>query len=122
MRTGRIVVTLLLALAAAGPAPALRPPAAAVDNGLARTPPMGFNNWNSTQCRAEFNESMIKGIADIFVDRGLKAAGYQYVNLDDCWAQRQRDAQGNLVPDLTRFPNGIKAVADYVHGKGLKFG
>ncbi|MEU4222353.1 RICIN domain-containing protein [Actinoplanes sp. NPDC026623] len=122
MRTGRIVATLLLALAAAGAVPALQTPAAAVGNGLARTPPMGFNNWNSTQCRAEFNESMIKGIADIFVDRGLKAAGYQYVNLDDCWAQRQRDAQGNLVPDLTRFPNGIKAVADYVHGKGLKFG
>jgi alpha-galactosidase len=119
MRIRRIVLSLLLVVAAV---PALQSPAAAIDNGLARTPPMGFNNWNSTWCRAEFNEAMIKGIADLFVDKGLKAAGYQYVNLDDCWAQRQRDAQGNLVPDLTRFPNGIKALADYVHGKGLKFG
>jgi alpha-galactosidase len=97
-------------------------PAAALDNGLARTPPMGFNNWNSTHCRAEFNEAMIKGIADIFVEKGLKAAGYEYVNIDDCWAERQRNAEGNLVPDRNRFPNGIKALADYVHSKGLKFG
>ncbi|MBW5423316.1 alpha-galactosidase [Streptomyces sp. BG9H] len=91
-------------------------------DGLAATPPMGFNNWNSTHCRAEFNEAMIKGIADIFVEKGLKKAGYQYVNLDDCWALPQRDANGKLVPDPKRFPNGIKAVADYVHSKGLKFG
>ncbi|MEV6415559.1 CBM35 domain-containing protein [Kribbella sp. NPDC051718] len=96
--------------------------AAALENGLARTPPMGFNNWNSTKCRAEFNEAMIKGIADLFVSKGLKAAGYQYVNIDDCWALPQRNAQGNLVPDPARFPNGIKSLADYVHGKGLKFG
>src|SRR3954447_5148047 len=97
-------------------------PASALENGLARTPPMGFNNWNSTACRADFNEAMVKGIADIFVARGLKDAGYQYVNLDDCWAEKARDSAGNLVPNRTRFPNGIKAVADYVHGKGLKFG
>ncbi|MFE0101266.1 NPCBM/NEW2 domain-containing protein [Streptomyces sp. NPDC059009] len=89
---------------------------------LARTPPMGFNNWNSTHCRAEFNEDMVKGIADIFVEKGLKDAGYQYVNLDDCWALPARDADGKLVPDPKRFPNGIKAVADYVHSKGLKLG
>lgn len=83
---------------------------------------MGFNNWNSTHCRAEFNEAMVKGIAGIFVERGLKAAGYQYVNLDDCWVLPQRDTNGKLVPDPVRFPNGIKAVADYVHSKGLKFG
>ncbi|MFG2001948.1 CBM35 domain-containing protein [Spirillospora sp. NPDC048911] len=94
----------------------------ALENGLARTPPMGFNNWNTTACRAEFNEAMVKSIADIFVSRGLKDAGYQYVNIDDCWAEPQRDASGNLVPHRTRFPNGIKAVADYVHSKGLKFG
>ena len=50
---------------------------------------MGFNNWNSTHCRAEFNEAMVKGIADLFVAKGLKDAGYQYVNLDDCWALPQ---------------------------------
>ncbi|MCX4539493.1 NPCBM/NEW2 domain-containing protein [Streptomyces sp. NBC_01565] len=83
---------------------------------------MGFNNWNSTHCRAEFNEAMVKGIADLFVAKGLKAAGYQYVNLDDCWALPQRDAAGNLVPDPARFPSGLKALADYIHDKGLKFG
>jgi len=98
------------------------PPAVALDNGLAQTPAMGFNNWNSTHCRAEFSEQMVRGIADLFVSRGLKDAGYNYVNIDDCWAEPTRDGSGNLVPNRTRFPNGIKAVADYVHGKGLKFG
>ncbi|MEV0094903.1 ricin-type beta-trefoil lectin domain protein [Streptomyces sp. NPDC050738] len=98
------------------------PQAAALENGLARTPQMGFNNWNTTGCGSQFNEAMVKGIADIFVSKGLKAAGYTYVNLDDCWALPSRDASGNLVPDPVRFPNGIKAVADYVHSKGLKFG
>ncbi|MFD9735182.1 NPCBM/NEW2 domain-containing protein [Umezawaea sp. NPDC059074] len=97
-------------------------PAAALENGLAQTPAMGFNNWNSTHCRAEFNDQMVRGIADLFVSRGLKDAGYNYVNIDDCWAESSRDGSGNLVPNRTRFPNGIKAVADYVHGKGLKFG
>ncbi len=97
-------------------------PAAAVENGLARTPQMGFNNWNSTGCGSQFNEAMVEGIADLFVSQGLKAAGYQYVNLDDCWALPNRDSSGNLVPDPVRFPHGIKAVADYVHSKGLKFG
>jgi alpha-galactosidase len=97
-------------------------PAVALDDGLARTPPMGFNNWNATHCRADFNEQMVKGMADLFVTSGLKEAGYEYINLDDCWALPQRDAEGNLVPDPVRFPNGIKAVADYVHSKGLKIG
>lgn len=92
------------------------------ENGLALTPPMGFNNWNSTHCRAEFDESMVKGIADIFVEKGLKDAGYSYVNLDDCWAKPQRNAEGKLEADPQRFPNGIKEVADYVHSKGLKIG
>ncbi|RSO35177.1 alpha-galactosidase [Streptomyces sp. WAC 06725] len=111
-----------------GAAPATTPAGTAASaaprlpDGLARTPPMGFNNWNSTHCGADFNEAMIKGIADLFVEKGLKAAGYEYVNLDDCWAQKDRDANGKLVPDTTRFPNGIKAVADYVHSKGLKLG
>ena len=115
-------LTLAGAAVAAGVVTLNAPPAAALDNGLALTPPMGFNNWNTTACKADFNEAMVKGIADIFVARGLKNAGYQYVNIDDCWAEPQRNAQGNLVPNRTRFPNGIKAVADYVHSKGLKFG
>ncbi|GAA3012983.1 hypothetical protein GCM10020229_25370 [Kitasatospora albolonga] len=97
-------------------------PAAASQNGLTPTPQMGFNNWNSTHCRAEFNESMVRGIADLFVSQGLREAGYTYVNLDDCWALPSRNAAGDLVADPVRFPNGIKAVADYVHAKGLKFG
>ncbi|WP_407639521.1 NPCBM/NEW2 domain-containing protein [Kitasatospora azatica] len=101
---------------------ATAPAAMALDNGIALTPQMGFNNWNSTHCGGQFNEAMVKGIADLFVSKGLKAAGYQYVNLDDCWALPNRDASGNLVPDPVRFPDGIKALADYVHAKGLKFG
>ncbi|MFF1903051.1 NPCBM/NEW2 domain-containing protein [Kitasatospora sp. NPDC058218] len=101
---------------------ATAPPALALDNGINLTPQMGFNNWNSTLCGDQFDEAMIKGIADAFVDKGLKAAGYQYVNLDDCWALPERNAAGDLVPDPVRFPHGIKALADYVHGKGLKFG
>ncbi|MEU0966146.1 NPCBM/NEW2 domain-containing protein [Streptomyces sp. NPDC005917] len=93
-----------------------------VAEGLALTPPMGFNNWNSTHCGADFDEAMVEGIADLFVAKGLKDAGYRYVNLDDCWALPSRDADGKLVPDPARFPHGIKAVADYVHAKGLKLG
>ncbi|WTO38732.1 NPCBM/NEW2 domain-containing protein [Streptomyces achromogenes] len=110
------------ALASSAPAPAARTASPSLGDGLALTPPMGFNNWNSTYCRVEFNEGMVKGIADLFVEKGLKKAGYQYVNLDDCWALPQRDANGRLAPDPVRFPNGIKAVADYVHAKGLKLG
>ncbi|MFE9810418.1 NPCBM/NEW2 domain-containing protein [Streptomyces sp. NPDC005548] len=103
-------------------APAVRSASPTSADGLALTPPMGFNNWNSTHCRAEFDEAMVEGIADLFVEKGLKDAGYQYVNLDDCWALPSRDANGKLVPDPVRFPGGIKAVADYVHAKGLKLG
>ncbi|MGH3377145.1 MAG: glycoside hydrolase family 27 protein, partial [Actinoallomurus sp.] len=127
MRTLRAMASALVAVAtsAAGAAVitlASAPPAAALDNGLALTPQMGFNNWNATHCGDDFNEAMVKGIADLFVSSGLKDAGYQYVNLDDCWAEKDRDAAGDYVPNKTRFPNGIKAVADYVHSKGLKFG
>ncbi|MCW7941577.1 alpha-galactosidase [Streptomyces hygroscopicus] len=120
LAAGLLCTTGLAAPALAAPATA--PAAPAVADGLALTPPMGFNNWNSTHCRPEFNESMVKGIADLFVEKGLKDAGYQYVNLDDCWALPTRDADGKLVPDPARFPDGIKAVADYVHARGLKLG
>uniref|UniRef100_UPI0018D1C390 NPCBM/NEW2 domain-containing protein n=1 Tax=Streptomyces clavuligerus TaxID=1901 RepID=UPI0018D1C390 len=89
-------------------------------DGLARTPPMGFNNWNSTGCAID--EKMIRDTADLFVSTGLKAAGYEYVNVDDCWAAERRDAGGRLTHHPVRFPSGIKALADYVHSKGLKFG
>lgn len=87
------------------------------------TPPqMGFNNWNSTHCRGEFDEGMIRGIADKFISLGLKDAGYRYVNIDDCWANWQRDKDGKLQPNPKRFPSGIKALASYIHQRGLKFG
>ncbi|MFJ8139610.1 NPCBM/NEW2 domain-containing protein [Streptomyces sp. NPDC096013] len=119
---GALATGLLCTAGLTVPAVAQEPVAPALADGQALTPPMGFNNWNSTNCRPEFNESMVEGIADIFVNKGLKAAGYQYVNLDDCWALPNRDADGKLVPDPVRFPHGIKAVADYVHSKGLKLG
>jgi alpha-galactosidase len=95
-------------------------PAAALDNGLALTPPMGFNDWNAFGCNV--SEQLIEQTADAMAANGMKAAGYQYVNIDDCWALPQRDANGNLVPDPAKFPHGITAVADYVHAKGLKLG
>jgi alpha-galactosidase len=85
-------------------------------------PQMGFNNWNSTHCRAEFDEAMIRGVADKFISLGLRDAGYQYVNIDDCWANWQRDKDGHLQPNPKRFPSGIAALADYIHERGLKFG
>jgi len=91
----------------------------ALDNGLARTPPMGWNSWNKFQCNV--SESLIKETADAIVRSGMRDAGYQYVVIDDCW-QVSRDANGNIVADAQRFPSGIKAVADYVHSQGLKFG
>jgi alpha-galactosidase len=110
--------TVIVAAETAAPRPAY-----ALDDGLALTPPMGFNNWNTTHCGGTFNEQMIIGIADLFVANGLKDAGYQYVNIDDCWALPARDpVTQRLVPDPARFPHGIKWLADYVHGKGLKFG
>lgn len=55
------------------------------------------------------------------VSSGMAAVGYQYINIDDCW-MNGRDSSGNLQPDASKFPNGISAVADYIHGKGLKLG
>jgi alpha-galactosidase len=89
---------------------------------LASTPQMGFNNWNSTHCRPEFNEAMIRGIADRLLSLGLRDRGYIYVNIDDCWAEPERDAAGDLVVNHERFPNGLKMLADYIHARGLKFG
>ena len=82
----------------------------ALDNGLARTPPMGWNSWNKFACEG-LNEKVVRETADTIVVNGMKDAGYQYVNLDDCW-QTSRDADGNIVPDATKFPSGIKALAD----------
>ena len=95
-------------------------PAAALDNGLALTPPMGWNDWNAFGCNV--SEKLVEETADKIVSSGLKADGYEYVNIDDCWMSPNRDAAGNLVPDPVKFPDGIKGVADYVHKLGLKLG
>lgn len=91
----------------------------AKDN-LAPTPPMGWNSWNKFGCNID--EKLIRETADAFVTTGLRDAGYIYVNIDDCWMAKERDADGNLQPDPVRFPGGIKALADYVHERKLKLG
>ncbi|MFS8095854.1 glycoside hydrolase family 27 protein [Lentzea alba] len=100
-------------------------PAQALDNGLARTPPMGFNNWNAVRC--DVNQAFMRKIADFLhtrkIDgRTLQQRGYNYVNIDDCWALPQRAQDGNLVVDRAKFPDGIDGMANYVHAQGLKLG
>ena len=84
------------------------------------TPPMGWNSWNTFG--ADINEQLICETADIMVEKGLLQKGYEYLVIDDCWSLRERDADERLVADPAKFPHGMKAVADYVHSKGLKFG
>lgn len=109
-----LAVTLpLLSLATAQPA-------AALGNGLALTPQMGFNDWNAYGCSV--SESLIKSTAQAMHTNGMQAAGYSYVNIDDCWMTHSRDSGGHLVPDPAKFPDGIKGTADYVHSLGLKLG
>jgi alpha-galactosidase len=96
------------------------PPAAAWDNGLALTPQMGFNDWNAYGCNV--SENLIKSTAQAMHDNGMQAAGYTYVNIDDCWMTHSRDGNGRLVPDPAKFPDGIAGTADFVHSLGLKLG
>src|SRR6202789_1945890 len=91
----------------------------APSSNLAPTPPLGWNSWNKFACNV--NEQMIESMADAVVKSGMKDAGYQYVNIDDCW-QVSRDAKGNIVADPQRFPHGMKAVGDYIHALGLRVG
>ena len=99
--------------------PLLMAPLAWAGDGLALTPPMGWNSWNKFGCNV--SEKLIRAAADALVSSGMKDAGYQYVVIDDCW-QVRRDAAGKIVADPERFPSGIKALADAIHAKGLKFG
>src|SRR5437588_661889 len=86
---------------------------------LAPTPPMGWNSWKKVGCNV--SDKLIREMADAMVSSGVQAAGYRDVKIDGCW-QVSRDAQGTIVADPQRFPSGMKALADYVHGKGLKLG
>jgi alpha-galactosidase len=113
----RVLAVLAAAIAVTGLA---SPPAGALENGLARTPPMGWNTWNTFEC--SINETLVKQTTDLMVSSGMRDRGYTYVNLDDCWMTRSRDAAGNLVADPAKFPSGLKALGDYVHARGMKFG
>ncbi len=92
----------------------------ALDNGLALTPPMGWNSWNRFECDG-INEEVVRQVAEAMATNGMRDAGYLYVCIDDCWSI-SRDANGRLVPDPSRFPSGIASLADYVHSLGLKLG
>lgn len=87
---------------------------------LAQLPPMGWNSWNTFGW--QINEQLILEMADLMASQGYREAGYEYLVIDDCWSLRERGKDGRIVPDPEKFPNGMKAVADYVHSKGLKFG
>ncbi len=89
-----------------------------LDNGLGRTPQMGWNSWNHFRC--DITATVLEETADAFISTGLSKLGYEYVNVDDCWA-KSRDAQGNVQPDPETFPD-MASLADYIHSKGLKFG
>lgn len=108
----------------------LSPLTHALDNGLALTPPMGWLSWERFTCNINcaedpdncINEKLYTDMADLMVSLGLKDLGYEYVNIDDCWMEKTRDSENRLRADATRFPKGIKEIADYIHSKGLKLG
>lgn len=101
-----------------------------LDNGLALFPPMGWRTWQRFGCNTDpvwhydecISDNLISDMADRMLMDGYRQAGYEYLIVDDCWSDKSRDAQGNLVADPGRFPSGMKAVVDYVHSRGLKFG
>jgi alpha-galactosidase len=118
----RLLHLALAAVAALGvfaAAPA-EPGAQAAPGSPALTPPMGWNSWNSFGCG--ITEAQVRQAADAMVSSGMRDAGYQYVVVDDCWFDPNRDSSGNLRAHPTKFPSGMKALGDYIHGKGLKFG
>lgn len=87
---------------------------------LASRPPMGYNTWNTFG--PKINEQILLEITDAFVEKGYRDAGYEYIVIDDCWSLRERNENGELVPNPEKFPHGMKYVADYIHSKGMKFG
>ncbi|MGA1979119.1 MAG: glycoside hydrolase family 27 protein [Sedimentisphaerales bacterium] len=88
--------------------------------GLALTPPMGWNTWNTFAIN--ISEKLVKEMAEALISSGMQEAGYKYIVLDDAWMAMARDARGNLVADPNKFPSGMKALGDYLHEKGFKFG
>ncbi|MGJ7908101.1 NPCBM/NEW2 domain-containing protein [Actinopolyspora sp. H202] len=100
--------------------PPAQEPSAARSEGLAPTPPMGWNSWNNFGC--DVSAKLIRRTAEAMVSSGMAAAGYEYVNIDDCWMAEQHGPDGRLLPDPDKFPNGMKTLADHVHSLGLKIG
>ena len=117
---GRLVHSVLLGSATLLLAAVVSPPAVALDDGLARTPPMGWSSWNHFGC--DVDEWAVRATADAMARSGMRAVGYRYVNVDDCWMASERDARGRVQADPVRFPSGIAALADYVHRRGLRLG
>ncbi|XP_013195096.2 alpha-N-acetylgalactosaminidase [Amyelois transitella] len=103
---------------------------ASLENGLARTPPMGWMSWGYYMCGDTcdtnpgrcLNENLILSVADTFYNEGYQEAGFEYIIIDDCWSEKRRDANGRLVANKERFPRGMKFLADYIHARGMKFG
>ncbi|XP_059056337.1 uncharacterized protein LOC131850182 [Achroia grisella] len=101
-----------------------------LDNGLARTPPMGWMSWGYYMCGDKcddnpekcLDEQLIMSVADTFYEEGYQEAGFEYIIIDDCWSEKKRDEYGRLFPDTKRFPRGMKYLADYINARGLKFG
>jgi alpha-galactosidase len=114
-----LAIVTAVAAGAVGTTTAIRP-AEALENGVARTPPMGWNTWNTFGCN--ISETLIRQTADAIVASGMRDLGYRYVVVDDCWFNPDRDAQGNLQAHPTRFPSGMRALGDYLHARGLLFG
>ncbi|GIE29530.1 alpha-galactosidase [Actinoplanes italicus] len=119
MRTlSRLAAAILLTVAAAVSVPVTA--AQALDNGVGRVPPMGFNTWNTFGCNID--ENLLHQTADAMVSSGMRDLGYKYVVVDDCWFDPNRDSAGNLRANAQRFPSGMKALGDYLHARGLLFG
>ncbi|KAL0811034.1 hypothetical protein ABMA28_010314 [Loxostege sticticalis] len=101
-----------------------------LDNGLARTPPMGWMSWGYYMCGDKckekpekcLDEKLILSVVDAFYNEGYQEAGYEYIIIDDCWSEQTRNKNRRLVPDKKRFPRGMRFIADYIHARGLKFG
>ncbi|KAF5370766.1 hypothetical protein D9758_001833 [Tetrapyrgos nigripes] len=115
------ILTSVLAISSQLASITAAPPTVPPSKQTGRLPALGWNDWNAFAC--DINESKVLAAANAFISLGLKDAGYQYVNVDDCWALMARDNKtGQIVPDPAKFPNGIAGVASQVHDLGLKFG
>jgi alpha-galactosidase len=98
----------------------LVPTVTSLRNGLALTPPMGWSTWNTFRC--QYTEKDLREVAEVLVSSGLQAAGYSFLNIDDCWEERNRTADGLLAANSTKFPNGLQAFGSYLHSRNLSFG